>query len=93
MGSSRGCTKVVAVLGLDCARSVIMVLSIGRVVLSSRGNTAAHCQAKTVVRMAMLKNTWWLLQGIYAGVKKHAYTERGQKCTRAYIKRVHNVGN
>ena len=25
--------------------------------------------------------------------KKHAYTERGQKCTRAYIKRVHNAGN
>ena len=35
----------------------------------------------------MLKRYMWLLEpGIYEGAK-HAYTERGQKCTKAYIKR------
>jgi hypothetical protein len=51
-------------------------------------------QQKTVRRMAMIAiECVVVLQGIYERVKKHAYTERGQKCTRAYIKRVHNVGN
>ena len=31
--------------------------------------------------------TWRMMQGIYRKVRKHAYTERGQKCTKAYIKR------
>ena len=87
MGSSRGCTKVVAVLGLDCARSVIMVLSIGRVVLSSRGNTAAHCQAKNVVRMAMLENTWRLLQGIYARVRKARIYGKGAEMYKSIYKK------
>jgi hypothetical protein len=35
---------------------------------------------------AMLKRYMWLLEpGIYEGAK-HAYTERGQKRTKAYIK-------
>ena len=35
----------------------------------------------------MLKRYMWLSEpGIYEGAK-HAYTERGQKCTKAYIKR------
>jgi hypothetical protein len=50
------------------------------------GNTAAHCKQNTI-RMAMLRATWRLLQGTYMRVRKHAYTERGQKCAKAYIKR------
>ena len=35
----------------------------------------------------MLKRYMWLSEpGIYEGAK-HAYTERGQKCTKAYIER------
>ena len=50
------------------------------------GNTAAHCK-QNAIRTAMLRYTWRLLQGIYMRVRKHAYTERGQKCAKAYIKR------
>ena len=35
----------------------------------------------------MLMYAWRLLQCAYRKVRKHAYTERGQKCTKAYIKR------
>jgi hypothetical protein len=55
--------------------------------------TTAHCPARNRETYGYAIEYVVVLQGIYEGVKKHAYTERGQKCTRAYIKRVHNVGN
>jgi hypothetical protein len=41
---------------------------------------------QTVKRLATIATEYVVVkQGMYVEWKKHAYTERGQKCTRAYI--------
>ena len=41
---------------------------------------------KTVIRLATIATEYVVVkQGMYVEWGKHAYTERGQKCTRAYI--------